>query len=385
MAAAHGSSSFEGKRVLVTGAAGGLGRAFVRAFAEAGATVHIYAGASLVGSTTADAGGNWSFTPGAALPDGTYAVTARATDTAGNQSAASAAFTATVDTAADADVAVDLLDASASPGGASASFTLSGLDAGSVASVTLTGSGGGSVTRDYDADGAHTADVSGLLGDVAATVLVTDAAGNAAAGRGDALQADPVCFCAGTLVATPSGEVAVEALAAGDLVLTADGRAAPVRWLGRQTVSTRFADPLRVLPVRIMAGALGEGLPRRDLLVSPDHALLVDGALVQAGALVDGAAVRREAAVPEVFAYWHVELADHSLVLAEGVPAETFIDNVARLAFDNWAEHGAAAAPAPLAEMALPRAKSARQVPQATRRRLAERAAVLAGEATAAA
>jgi hypothetical protein len=197
-------------------------------------------------------------------------------------------------------------------------------------------------------------------------------------------QSEAVCFYPGTLVATPEGERAVETLAAGDLVLTAEGEAKPIRWLGRQTVSIRFADPLRVLPVRIAAGALGEALPRRDLLVSPDHALLVDGALVQAGALVNGSTIRREAAVPEVFTYWHVELADHALVLAEGVPAETFIDNVARLAFDNWAEHEAAADPAPMAEMALPRAKSARQVPAATRRRLAERAALLAGERTAA-
>ena len=180
---------------------------------------------------------------------------------------------------------------------------------------------------------------------------------------------DPVCFYSGTLVATPSGERAVETLRAGDLVLTAEGEARPIRWLGRQTVSTRFGDPLRVLPIRVAAGALGENLPKRDLLVSPDHALLVDGVLVQAGALVNGTTVRREAGVPEVFTYWHVELHDHSLVLAEGVPAETFIDNVDRLAFDNWDEHEAAGSEAPIAEMALPRAKSARQVPHATRRR----------------
>jgi len=169
------------------------------------------------------------------------------------------------------------------------------------------------------------------------------------------------------------------------MVLTADGRAAPVRWLGRQTVSTRFADPLRVLPIRIAAGALGENLPVRDLLVSADHALLVDGVLAQAGALVNGTTIRREAGVPEVFTYWHVELHDHSLVLAEGVPAETFIDNVARLAFDNWDEHEAAGSEAPIAEMALPRAKSHRQVSQATRRRPAERAALLLGAQFAAA
>ncbi len=106
---------------------------------------------------------------------------------------------------------------------------------------------------------------------------------------------------------------------------------------------------------------------------------------MQAGALVNGTTMRREAGVPEVFTYWHVELADHALVLAQGVPAETFIDNVARLAFDNWDEHEAAGSEAPIAEMALPRAKSSRQVPQATRRRLADRAALLSGERIAAA
>jgi len=196
---------------------------------------------------------------------------------------------------------------------------------------------------------------------------------------------ETVCFYPGTLIRTPAGEMPVEALRAGDLVLTAAGETAPVRWMGRQTVSTRFGDALRVLPIRITAGALGEELPRRDLLVSPDHALLVDGVLVQAGALVNGTTIRREARVPEVFTYWHVELADHALVLAEGVPAETFIDNVARLAFDNWDEHEAAGSEAPIVEMALPRAKSARQVPVAIRKRLEERAALLLGEQTAAA
>ena len=105
----------------------------------------------------------------------------------------------------------------------------------------------------------------------------------------------------GTLVATPDGERAIETLAIGDLVLTNEGRAMPVRWVGRQTVSTRFADPLRVLPIRVAAGALAENLPVRDLLVSPDHALLVDGILVQAGALVNGTTIRRETQVPVVF------------------------------------------------------------------------------------
>jgi hypothetical protein len=353
---------------------------------EAGLTVTIRDGGAVIGTATTVAGGGWTFA-NASATDGAHSYSAAVTDAAGNSGASTATSPAstTVDRQADADVAVDLRDATAAANTASVSFDLAGLDAGSTATVTFTGSDGGSVVRSFTANGAQTADVTGLRGDLSATVQVADGAGNTAAGQGDTLAADPVCFMPGTLVATPSGERAVETLRAGELVLTADGRAAPVRWLGRQTVSTRFADPLRVLPVRVVAGALGENLPARDLLVSADHALLVDGVLVQAGALVNGSTIRREAGVPEVFTYWHVELADHALVLAEGVPAETFIDNVARLAFDNWDEHEAAGSEAPIAEMELPRAKSARQVPAATRRRLADRAALLLGGQTTAA
>ncbi len=131
------------------------------------------------------------------------------------------------------------------------------------------------------------------------------------------------CFLAGTRIATPSGERPVEALSIGDLVLGADGLARPVRWIGRQTVVSVFADPLRNFPIRVTAGALGENTPSRDLLVSPDHALLVDGLLVQAAALVDGIAVRHEPAPAERFTWYHIELEDHALVLAEGTPAET--------------------------------------------------------------
>ena len=117
--------------------------------------------------------------------------------------------------------------------------------------------------------------------------------------------------------------------------MTSDGRSMPVSWIGRQSVSRVFADPLRVLPIRIKAEALGEGIPARDLLVSPDHALLIDDVLVQAGALVNGISIVRETQVPMEYTYYHVELDDHSLVLAENTPAETFVDNVDRLAFDN--------------------------------------------------
>ena len=200
-------------------------------------------------------------------------------------------------------------------------------------------------------------------------------------GVGDLLTVS--CFFRGTHISTPDGERKVENLKAGDLVVTTQGLAAPVKWLGRQTVSTRFSDPLRVLPIRVRKGALGENIPARDLLLSPDHALLIGEVLIQAGALVNGSSVVREEHVPEVFTYFHLELADHSLILAENAPAETFIDNVDRLGFDNWQEHQALYAEcAPLVEMPFPRAKSRRQVPSKVRALLEARAQVLDAKST---
>jgi hypothetical protein len=216
--------------------------------------------------------------------------------------------------------------------------------------------------------------------DYSIRATVDDVAGNTDAAEHDFTST--VCFMAGTMIRTPRGEVAIETLKRGDLVLTADNRAEPIVWVGRQTVSRLFSDPLRVWPIRIKAGALDDNLPARDLLVSPDHALLVGGVLVQAGALVNGSSILREGKVPDIFTYYHVETSDHSLILAEGVPAETFVDNIDRLAFDNWDEHlslypnGRA-----IIELPYPRAQAARQIPRVTREQLSQRSAALCGGA----
>jgi hypothetical protein len=86
----------------------------------------------------------------------------------------------------------------------------------------------------------------------------------------------------------------------------------------------------------------------------------------------------RESNVPETYTYYHLKLDDHSLILAEGVPAETFVDNVDRLAFDNWQEYEALYPEGkPIVEMPYPRAKSHRQLPMAMKRRLEARASEL--------
>jgi hypothetical protein len=189
-----------------------------------------------------------------------------------------------------------------------------------------------------------------------------------------------VCFLAGTRIATPGGEVAVEDLRPGDVVLTADGRAVPVLRVGRQEVATAFVGHDAALPVEIAAGALAEGVPARPLRLTPDHALLLDGVLVQAGALVNGTTVRRMAAraLPARFPVVHVETPEHVALLADGAAAESYIANVpdARMAWRGAAQGRPA-------EMAAPRALSARQVPRAILRAIAARAAALGGQAAA--
>ena len=140
--------------------------------------------------------------------------------------------------------------------------------------------------------------------------------------------ADPPCYVAGTRIATTRGEVPVEALRAGDTAALATGGTAPIVWVGHRRL--RKADPVRVL-----AGAFGTGLPARDLVLSPEHALFLDAHLVPVRALVDGVSVIREAW--ESVTYHHVELERHGVLLAEGLPAESYLDTGNRASFANGA------------------------------------------------
>ena len=184
-------------------------------------------------------------------------------------------------------------------------------------------------------DGTHTADLTFA----AATLVLPSAFSLHTDGNGGTLLESVACYCAGTLIATPGGERPVERLAIGDLVLTADGRAEPGRGSGRRSSAGRFLTGRRnLLPIRIAAGALGGSLPRRDLLVSPCHAMLLDGMLVPAASLVDGLGITQVTAMGRVD-YLHVELDRHDAVLAEGAPSETFLDDDSRMMFHNAAEH----------------------------------------------
>jgi len=142
------------------------------------------------------------------------------------------------------------------------------------------------------------------------------------------------CFVAGTRILTPKGEVAVEDLALGEYVITTSGEDRPIIWIGKRTIDLRLHPrPEQVQPVCIAANALGEDVPRRDLWVSPDHALLIDGVLVPAQLLLNGLNIRRGA--PARVTYYHVELAEHAAVFAENAPAETYLETGNRNAFEN--------------------------------------------------
>ena len=143
-----------------------------------------------------------------------------------------------------------------------------------------------------------------------------------------------ICFARGTLITTARGEVPVQDLRLGDLVLTADRGFQPLRWLAaRQLTAAELAEAPNQRPIRIRAGALGHGLPRRDLTVSPQHRILIRSKVAERmfGSLevlvaakhllaLDGVEVVAECGGIE---YWHLMCDRHEVILAEGTEVET--------------------------------------------------------------
>jgi hypothetical protein len=186
---------------------------------------------------------------------------------------------------------------------------------------------------------AYQLTASGSGGTVVLQLDATDATVfTAASDLGTGIDITPACFCRGTLILTAGGEAAVEDLAIGDKVVTLSGVLRAIKWIGRRAYDGRFVAANRaVLPIRVGAGALAPGLPARDLWLSPEHALYIDGALVPVGLLVNGATIRQAASVDRL-EYFHIELERHDVILAEGAPAETFVDCDSRGIFHNAGE-----------------------------------------------
>ncbi len=133
------------------------------------------------------------------------------------------------------------------------------------------------------------------------------------------------CLLKGTLVTTPNGPVAVEKLCVGDLVTTVSGECLPIKWIGWQNYRAGEADwNESVMPIRVRRHALDGRTPHRDLYLSPNHALFIDGVLIRVKDLVNGRSIMR-IPVERTLDYYNIVLDRHAVVLAEGAAVETFL------------------------------------------------------------
>ena len=143
-----------------------------------------------------------------------------------------------------------------------------------------------------------------------------------------------VCFAAGTLITTPHGPVPIERLRPGDLIMTLSGNARPLRWtLVRRLSPIELSRNPNLRPIRMASGSLGHGYPKRDLLVSRQHRMLVrspivqrmlgePAALIAAHHLTQLEGVRIDTSIKQVD-YHHLLFDKHEIVFAEGAPSES--------------------------------------------------------------
>ena len=206
-------------------------------------------------------------------------------------------------------------------------FALSG---GFELGATMRAAGDEPIASDGIAGGTLVGGGVHLLGssDNTAFVRSSDGAG------GTRVLADAACYVVGTHILTTEGEVRIEHLRPGQLLVLEDGGTAPMLWLGELAIDcTRHRAPEKVWPVRIRRDAVAPGVPHRDLVLSPEHAVYYDGTFIPVRMLINGATVVQEKRV--WVHYLHVELERHSVVLAEGMAAESWLDRGNRGMFGN--------------------------------------------------
>ena len=180
-------------------------------------------------------------------------------------------------------------------------------------------------TVKLNADGTFTITGDGQIETKNFTYTVKDNLGNTDVGFVK-INSIP-CFVAGTAIRTPEGEVAVETLQPGDLVMTQDDGPQPLRWIGGRTVSATGS----YAPVHIRAGTFGQ---HRDLMVSPLHRILIRDSLsellfgetevlVAAKDLVNDRSVRYMTGGDVT--YVHLLFDRHQVVFSEGLATESFL------------------------------------------------------------
>ncbi len=225
--------------------------------------------------------------------------------------------------------------------------------------VAVLSSGGVQYLRFYNSDGTE-ADPAALL-DSLASDLVTALGGSFGPllqPLVDAILVDPLtflennalltmdltaggavsfvpCFAAGTMIMTRRGEVAVEDLTLDDHLLTLDHGFRPIRWIGNRYLSSRqLSAAPNLRPIRIREGALGDGLPCRDLIISPQHRCLIRSAIAErvtgkrevlaAAKQLVGLAGIEVIEDDQPVTYYHILLGAHELIMSNGALTESF-------------------------------------------------------------
>ncbi len=150
------------------------------------------------------------------------------------------------------------------------------------------------------------------------------------------------CFLRGTRILTGKGEIPVESISVGDLVVTEKGTSLPVKWIGRRRFKKDAASnwPKGFMPVRVSRHALDGRTPHTDLYLSPNHSFFIDGVLIPVGHLINGASIAQ--AMPDgvqEIEYFHIELETHEVIFAEGAAVETLLVTTDREGFDNFVEY----------------------------------------------
>lgn len=136
------------------------------------------------------------------------------------------------------------------------------------------------------------------------------------------------CFLRNTRILTPSGERKIQDLRIDDLVSTPLG-SKPIKWIPRQIIRRSISDKWSAgaAPVVIQENAIAQGLPNRNLSVSPLHMLCINGTFVEAKDLVNGTTVLRMQPEGDLLEYFNIEVQGHTIIYANGIPAETYNPN----------------------------------------------------------
>ncbi|MBO1360403.1 Hint domain-containing protein [Acetobacter sacchari] len=146
-----------------------------------------------------------------------------------------------------------------------------------------------------------------------------------------------VCYLAGSLVRTPSGSKCIEEMEVGDTLLAYEGgveKARRVVWVGRAHCNVRreLHGDEAGYPIRILKSAISDGVPFKDMLITPEHCLFFDGKFIPARMLVNGRSIFYDTSIIS-YDYYHIETEDHSVITVDGVLTESYLDTGNRPTF----------------------------------------------------